>query len=340
MKKQSKAKYDVENHTDIVNRLRQNKEIDLIKLSLIKRELNCKWGTDIFKALKINRTVTYLYIHDCDINTDQAYILSNALELNETITTLILSRIFINSDGEIALSNALLVNKTLIVLELYMNGLGNQGIIHICNSLQLNKTITKLTIASNFMHGVETDSIEISTAFANLLRVNKTITFIDISYNILEDSGAIIIAEALEFNNTLKTLDIGDNNFNDEGIIAIANMLKINRTLEKLILDISYFTELGSAALVDALQINNTIMEINSKNIPIEEHNEIITSSLLRNKMIYNSFWSAKKHHIFPQNCHTTIMCTLLSAGRFLSALPEEIWRVHILTYLRYSDFT
>lgn len=339
MKKQSKAKYNVENHTDIVIRLRKNKELDLIKLTLNKRELNCKWGTDIFKALKINRTVTYLYIHDCDINTDQAYILANALELNETITTLILSRIFINSDGEIALSNALLVNKTLIVLKLYMNGLGN-GIIPICNSLQLNKTITKLTIASNFMHGVETDSIGISIAFADMLKVNKTITFLDISYNILEDSGAIIISEALEFNNTLKTLDIGDNNFSDEGIIAIANMLKINRTLEKLILDISYFTELGSAALVDALQINNTIMEIISENVPIEEHNEIITSSLLRNKMIYNSFWSAKKHHIFPQKCHTTIMCTLLSAGRFLPALPEEIWRVHILPYLRYSDFT
>ena len=49
MDKQSKAKqakqkkHGVENHTDIVNRLRKN-NIDLISINFIRRELNCKWG--------------------------------------------------------------------------------------------------------------------------------------------------------------------------------------------------------------------------------------------------------------------------------------------------------
>jgi Ran GTPase-activating protein (RanGAP) involved in mRNA processing and transport len=304
MDKQSKEKHDSENHKHIEHRLRTNKELDLVNLKFFE----CRLKGKIFKALKYNYTVTYVSICKCEISDEQVYILANVLQNNKTIATLILSQISSN------------------------------GIIPICNSLQLNKTITKLTISCNYNY-----SIEVSIAFANLLRLNKTITFLDITSNILNDSGAIIIAEALEFNNTLKSLDIRDNDlFNHLSIFAICNMLKINKTLEKLSLSINYFSESKSKAFIDALIINNTIMEINNNDKPItEEHNDLINSYLLRNKMIRDSqFWSAKKHHIFPDKCHTTIMSSLLSTGRFLPALPEEIWRVHIFPHFRFCDFT
>ena len=274
------------------------------------------------------------------------------MKVNKTITTLIISGIYIGSNGGIALANALLINNTLEVLTLEINALGTQGIISIFNSLKVNKTIKNLNLSRNIKIMYEIDSIAFSNALFDMLLINSSLTILNLNFENLKDSDLIIITKALKKNNTLKVLDIKKYVFTNDIIIETAKMLKVNKTLEMIICGGKYYSGYGygygfikescCVALIDALKVNYTIIKMfNFTYENAKEYAESINTYLSRNKLMRDSqFWSFMKHNIFPDRCHTTTICSLLSAGRFLPALPEEIWCEYIFPHFRFRDFT
>ena len=176
---------------------------------------------------------------------------------------------------------------------------------------------------------------------ADILKVNRIIKSLNLSFNNIGVIGGIAIANALSVNNTLTELQLYNNNLGSSGGFAIANALKYNTSLTFLELWKNNLCSLVGAAFIETLKINHTLTCLYINNNYINSDDEIlITLALMRNKELHDiPYWSITRNNIFPHNFHYNVICILLSASRFLPALPEELWTHHIFPHLRFSDF-
>ncbi|CAF1479468.1 unnamed protein product [Didymodactylos carnosus] len=141
----------------------------------------------IAEALKINKTLTYLWIHENNISDQGAMAIAEALKINETLTKLWAYKNNISDQGAMAIAEALKINETLTKLWAYKNNISDQGTMAIAEALKINKTLTQLWIYKNN----------------------------------ISDQGAMAIAEALKINKTLIALNISKNNISKEKIQGI-----------------------------------------------------------------------------------------------------------------------
>jgi len=83
-----------------------------------------------------------------NIGTEGAKYLSEALKINKTLTSLYLGRNNIDDIGTKYIFEALKTNKTLTSIHLGWNNFSNEGIKYITETLSANTTLTNLNIAS------------------------------------------------------------------------------------------------------------------------------------------------------------------------------------------------
>ena len=205
----------------------------------------------------------------------------------------------------------------------------------ILTSLQLNLTITTINL------GYCNLGSDGGILIADILKVNRIIKSLNLSFNNIGVIGGIAIANSLSVNNTLTDLQLYNNNLGSFGGFAIANALKYNTSLTFLELWKNNLCSLVGAAFIETLKINHTLTCLYINNNYINSDDEIlITLALMRNKELHDiPYWSITRNNIFPHNFHYNVICILLSASRFLPALPEELWTHHIFPHLRFSDF-
>ena len=93
---------------------------------------------------------------------------------------------------------------------------------------------------------------------------------LNLSFNEIQESGAIAISKLLKFNK-LKDLNLAGNSIETQGIIAIANMLKTNTSLLKLDLTDIEIQDEYPVEMAEALKINVTLISLG---IHTDEDNE------------------------------------------------------------------
>jgi len=82
---------------------------------------------------------------------------------------------------------------------------------------------------------------------------------LDISYNKLDNDGAILLAKGIAITNTLKVLDIDDNNIGSSGFMAIVDALANNASLEELNMQHNAIGKDGNQAGVTESAKNQTL---------------------------------------------------------------------------------
>ena len=72
---------------------------------------------------------------------------------------------------------------------------------------------------------------------AGPLKTNNTLVELDISWNSIQDDGAVALAASLRFNDTLLELNLAHNDIKEKGGMVLGDCLKENRGLKKVIFD-------------------------------------------------------------------------------------------------------
>ena len=142
-------------------------------------------------------------------------------------------------------------------------------------------TVICLDISNNHIH---------EEGASHIARTVNLIEYLDLSCNLIGDTGASAISEAVRETATLKTLilyncritsrggedlskalaqnsslvklDIGGNNLGDEGISHVADALKHNKQLKELWISYCGMTDKGAASLASALSVNNSLKKL------------------------------------------------------------------------------
>ncbi|KJE93680.1 hypothetical protein CAOG_004435 [Capsaspora owczarzaki ATCC 30864] len=183
------------------------------------------------EALKVNATLTQVYLNGNQIGDAGVQCIAEALKVNTKLVSLDLRRNQIGDDGAKAVAEALKVNATLETLYLWENQIGDAGAQAIAESLKLNRTLTT--------PGLETNQIGDAgaQAIAEALQVNKTLSYVHLQFNQIGDIGAQAIAEALKVNKTLFFINLRYNCIGTVGAQAIDEARKVNSTIDVAIDD-------------------------------------------------------------------------------------------------------
>jgi NLR family CARD domain-containing protein 3 len=174
------------NHSDLIGNI--DAFVDALKNSSTLKSLICYSDTydkdfskrtfspAIAAALKVNSSLTYLYLFDNSIQQDGGIAIADALKVNSSLTSLKLAMNYFKQHGGIAIADALKVNSSLTSLHLDENSIELKGAIAIANALQMNTTLELLYFSE--------DSIdqEGAVSIAKALTHNPTLLILDCEY--------------------------------------------------------------------------------------------------------------------------------------------------------------
>lgn len=191
-------------------------------------------GADLVQlaeALKVNTTLTSLYIYFNNLGAASAGLLAGALKVNTTLTTLDLFLNNIGDAGAAALAAMLKVNRTLTSVSLGCNNIADVGAAALAGALEVNHALSVLSVDSNEIRSAG------ATALAKALKSNRSLTALHIEGNpICFDgaAGAAELVEALKVNAKLTTLDVSNTGFGAAELAGLRQTLKVNTTLTTL----------------------------------------------------------------------------------------------------------
>ncbi|KAL0248400.1 hypothetical protein GEMRC1_003636 [Eukaryota sp. GEM-RC1] len=127
-------------------------------------------------------------------------------------------------------------------------------------------------------------SEESINALCDLIRLSNSLTSIDFSKCELCDEYFIQILSALQVNSHVNGLrmNLSSNLIGDSGVVALAEALKLGFHLTKLDMKTNIFQILGFTTLIDVLKQNCYLYEINFRNDSIGDEGAIVLADMLR----------------------------------------------------------
>ncbi|CAF1561785.1 unnamed protein product [Didymodactylos carnosus] len=109
----------------------------------------------------------YSNLHDKDLSAEGARAVANALKINRTLSRLYISNNNISNEGATSIADALKINETLTELYIGENNISNEGATSIADALKTNKTLTELYIGKNKVLNEGRTAIEGTLKFKN-----------------------------------------------------------------------------------------------------------------------------------------------------------------------------
>ena len=217
-------------------------------------------ASSLARALRSNRSLTYLDLSFNEIGKAGAAALGEALQSNCTLSHLFLCSNAIGDSGTASLGEGLQSNCSLSRLYLTENGIGDTGAEALGKAMQSNRSLTHLNLQVNLIGDLG------AAALARALKsTGIQLTHLDLALNKISCVGAEALAKALESNSSLKALELGSNEIGSSGASSFGKALRSNRTLTHLIVTGNNITESGVTELVDALLINNSLIYLNAE---------------------------------------------------------------------------
>jgi len=233
----------------------------LLSLNLSSNPLNEHGGLAISEALVSNVSLCSLKLNNCGFTLSAIVGLAaglsggrrqiQELELNRPI----LPKYIPGEESSDHFSRVLGGAKSLQALSLKYHNIGDAGARLIAynlskaiNLISLNLDCNKIGIAgaealASFLiiQSREKDkalkasqAIGGSQIMANQPQLSVGLQHLKLSYNSINDQGAIALAEAINVNTSLKSLTLKNCNIGDKGLMAIGKSLSVNNTLQFL----------------------------------------------------------------------------------------------------------
>lgn len=223
----------------------------LTKLNLSLNKISYIGAKILSDILKVNTSLKYLDLSSNILGEDGVNYLSDALKVNNTLIELNLG---VNKFGDLganSLSEALKVNKSLSKLSINHNGINDLGIISLCDALKVNSTLKSLDLKSNSFGYLGVHSLSI-------LLLKSSLNDINLSNDIIDDEGVIILSKSLKYNTNLKKLYLNQSKIGYYGLLSLKDALDINNSLE--ILHISSYISNGGKILKQSK--NSTLIDL------------------------------------------------------------------------------
>lgn len=137
-----------------------------------------------------------------------------------------------------------------VTINLYFNKIHEEGAIHVARMFYFVK---HLYLSHNLIG--DTGASLLSEAVKETVSLKTLI----LSSCGITSRGAQDLSRGLALNSSLEKLDISDNILEDKGVSHIAEALKHNNKLKELWISLCGITDKGAASLASALSVNNSL---------------------------------------------------------------------------------
>jgi hypothetical protein len=161
-----------------------------VELNLRRDNIGDEGTKPLAEFLKVNMSVSKLFLGINDIGDEGAKPLAEALKVNKTLTELDLWVNNIGAEGAKALAEALKINSSLTELNLWGNKLGDEGAKALAEAIKVNKGLSKIDLGNN---NISDDGAK---ALAEAIKVNQSVTVLYLYGNKISYEGARLLAEA------------------------------------------------------------------------------------------------------------------------------------------------
>ena len=148
------------------------------------------------------KIINTLFLDNCNIDKEGLMILVESLRLNTTLTKLYLSGNHIGDTVISVLSSSLKENTTLKELILDHNEIGYEGAMSLASLLRVNNTLNELFLNHNYIGNKG------SMMLSEALRINTSLAVFYLNDNNITDEGTMLFRNALCVNTTLKHFSI------------------------------------------------------------------------------------------------------------------------------------
>ena len=142
--------------------------------------------------------------------------IADALKVNSSLTTLYLGCNEIQQEGAMAIAAALKVNSSLASLEICCNSIDQEGALAITDAL-------KVTLSLIFLDHKKSSGCN---GNCQCIDSKSSLKSLDLSHNSIHNEGAMAIAYALKVNSTVLYMNLKNNSIHQEGALAITDALK------------------------------------------------------------------------------------------------------------------
>src|SRR5579883_1915550 len=178
---------------------------------------------DLLTFLSQHKNIAHLYLVDMDFSDDKLSQLSQAWASPNVLETLDLFGNYLHSQGVIALASKFEYFPALTTLRLGKNNIGDEGLIAISEAFPKSRLLSLNVSAS----GITDKGV---MALAEALKRESSIQKIDMSQNLISDTGANALIEVLEeYNHTLTDLVLNHTDISEALLKKINSLLETNK---------------------------------------------------------------------------------------------------------------
>ena len=302
------------------------KSLDLVELTDSESLFLSNSFSTLCLALKVNTSVTSLYLSENTIGEEGAHSLSEALRLNTSLTSLDLPLNFICNKEASSLSEALIVNTSLTSLGLSQNYIFAEGAFFLSEALKVNNSLTSLDLSDNSIADDGANSLsealkvnasitvlnlsdnriknEGANSLSEALKVNASITILNLSGNRIKNEGANSLSEALRLNSCLTSLDLSGNRIKNEGANCLSEALIVNTSLSSLDMSRNYISGEGALSLSEALRVNTSLTSLDLSDSYISDDGANSLSEALRANTSLTSL-GLSQNYICAERAHS-----------------------------------
>ena len=214
-------------------------------------------GMNLLTAtLRVNTSISSLYLRCNSIRDEGANSLAQTLGENASLTSLDLGHNLIGAEGVNSLAQALRVNTSLSSLAMSFNSIGDEGAHSLAQALRENISLSSLDLRCNSISAGGANSL------AQALRENTSLSSLDLSFNLVGAEGADSLAQALRVNTSLSSLDLSYNSIGDRGAKSFAAALRVNTSLSSLDLGGNSIGDEGGKSLAAALSVRTSLSSL------------------------------------------------------------------------------
>lgn len=201
---------------------------NLRSVQLLDNELSFEAGRELMKGLSRNGHLEVIRLGNNALGPDGARFLGELLAKSSSLQELSLRSVQgFDEQQALAIADGLRQNSSLHKLELHGCRVPSSGVDALAEVL--TKGILQCLVLSSCSLGqAQAKSLSV------MLECNNSLLELDLRGNLIDDMGAVRLAQALQSNQSLVKLNLEGNCINSQGVVALIEALKLNTMLREL----------------------------------------------------------------------------------------------------------
>ena len=251
----------------------------LTKLYICNNKMTDNEVEDIAAVLSCNTQLQELNMNENQFQAVGIMAITKSLRYIKTLTKLYISNCNITDEAASSIAATIYSNAQLQEIDVSKSHLLSTGAIEIAKAMQTISTLTKLYINGNHITITAAHDIALAVSY------NSDLQELDISENNFNTGGVIKIVVALRNNFSLKKLNISNNNITDEASADVAVIIRSNTQLQEFDFSKNKFELTGIVKIIEALQSVSTLIKLYFGNNHIRDGAAVKIATILYNNV-------------------------------------------------------